>query len=241
MTQPNHMKKFSLSFKNLVKLSNSTPNIVGSNFCYKNKVDNCFYQYNSESTSPFFTPIYPWSGYSGNYFATQFNDGNNSISQPLNVYLREVQAGNSVSSYNGSGLDEISYIHSKIVTTTSAETENGVEVISAATYPYFRTEFVDRRFDYDLEIALTPSGNKSSINGIKGYLKGLLYNGIEMSYDNTYNVIANNKTNEDNFLMSFNFIPLDANTNYYAVYDSNIRGYSLLPQMKKRNCNRVIW
>lgn len=67
-------------------------------------------------------------------------------------------------------------------------------------YPYFRTEFVDRRLDYDLYYA-TPYKRLDFENGDEhgwwaGKIAGHVYNGIEMAYENnaSKNIISDDST-----------------------------------------------
>lgn len=66
-------------------------------------------------------------------------------------------------------------------------------------HAYFRTEFVDRRLDYDLTY-VTPciTSDKSTSDRVwaNGRLSGLTYNGIEMAYKDTY-IIASKETNTE--------------------------------------------
>ena len=67
------------------------------------------------------------------------------------------------------------------------------------TLPYFRGMFVDRRFDYDLVLLAPVVGSYFTLNkdalwkedvwkGVR--LSGTTYNGIEMAYDDEYNIIS---------------------------------------------------
>ena len=57
-------------------------------------------------------------------------------------------------------------------------------------YTYTRTEFIDRRFDFDM-FYITPYNKKVEEEWSMGRLSALTYNGIEMLYDNAKNIIGN--------------------------------------------------
>lgn len=120
-------------------------------------------------------------------------------------------------------------------------------------YPYFRTEFVDRRLDYDLYYA-TPYKrldfeNNEENNWWAGKIAGYVYNGIEMAYENnaSRNIISNdssdleysynvsgdvtwNSSNRKRFYSSIikvDGFDIDIKDVYYSNYNSNIAGNEL--------------
>ena len=68
--------------------------------------------------------------------------------------------------------------------------------------PYFRTEFIDRRLDYDF-IYVTPTNmtDNSTLDRtwVNGRLSGLTYNGIEMLYEGQYIITSENGNTEYNY------------------------------------------
>lgn len=64
--------------------------------------------------------------------------------------------------------------------------------------PYLRALYVDRRLDYDLTVLAPVKGNNFSLHSNvnknriwkSGRISGWTYNGIEMSYDENYNIIS---------------------------------------------------
>jgi hypothetical protein len=75
---------------------------------------------------------------------------------------------------------------------------------TTTTMPHLRALFVDRRFDYDF-IVLGPMLHNIS-NGDNVYkttrLSGVTYGGIEMAYDDNYNVISANTTINNGIMTS---------------------------------------
>lgn len=63
--------------------------------------------------------------------------------------------------------------------------------------PHFRTEFIDRRIDYDLIIMTPYNGDETMIelspteyDWTKGRVSGTVINGIELSYDKAFNILG---------------------------------------------------
>ena len=92
--------------------------------------------------------------------------------------------------------------------------------------PYFRTEFIDRRLDYDL-IYVTPckttDRNANDNVWANGRLSGLTYNGIEMAYKDTYVISSDGsgteyKYNRDKSSLELN---TDGKAKKKRLYTSN--------------------
>ncbi len=65
--------------------------------------------------------------------------------------------------------------------------------------PYFRTEFIDRRLDYDfIYVTPTESVDRSISDKVwsNGRLSGLTYNGIEMLYNDQYIIASNDESSQ---------------------------------------------
>ena len=153
----------------------------------------------------------------GNYFAAFTNDGSYISQNKIDGKNIKIERSPSFASIspnvcNGEpkvkGADIIDTIRGfPLVHTTSKEIcTSGKQVLSGdtdggvTTLPYLRALFVDRRLDYDIQVLapVTTSNINLYNNAIKnrnipwkgGRLTGWIYNGIEMSYDNEYNIIS---------------------------------------------------
>jgi hypothetical protein len=86
--------------------------------------------------------------------------------------------------------------------------------------PYFRTEFIDRRFDYDL-IFITPTKYGNTIDDWNcARLVGYTYNGIEMAYTDENKIIVSASGTPDNTEYKF-----DKNTGVITLTNSKKRFY----------------
>ena len=183
------------------------PNIVGENFStpFKNKNG---YSPGFTPGGPRFNSVYNDSKYIGNYFAAFTRDGSyieNGKIDGRNISIERLPSFASVSPMRGNspkmkGMDVINnitnfeWVYNKKTQTLSNDKQR-------TTLPYLRALFVDRRFDYDLTI-LAPYAMfdgmtlyKESEKGrertwMGGRVSGWTYNGIEMSYDDEYNIIS---------------------------------------------------
>jgi hypothetical protein len=90
-----------------------------------------------------------------------------------------------------SGIDNFHYVY-------QTDNQQLTGDISRKVQPYLRALFVDRRFDFDVVIMAPSINNNFSMYTNKdrdvvwkgGRISGWTYNGIEMSYDEDYNVIS---------------------------------------------------
>lgn len=175
------------------------PNIVGSN--YNNNVDH------GAAPEPRFNNLYSEPSYIGNYFAAFTRDGGYVSKNKINPNINIVRSPSfaSVSPTNitivkTKGQDIKGKIGSNFNRTHTKSTQKLDGDINRTTLPYLRALYLDRRFDYDF-IILGPvvtnnfslyTDDEDSRNTIwqSGRLSGFTYNGIEMSYDDNYNVIS---------------------------------------------------
>lgn len=200
--------------------SEKQSNIVGNNYnnmdwATKTPVDKTTYGGNFNST------IFANEKYVGNYFAAFTRDGGYITKKIIDgdIKIERSPSFASVSPFKGSnpdtpkvkGTDVEDYIHPFF---KYAHTKGKQKLtVSGGTkewnnLPYLRAMYVDRRLDYDLLVLapavgsyfdLYPSAEKERERVWKsGRINGWIYNGIEMAYDNDYNVISA-KTYVDDF------------------------------------------
>ena len=188
--------------------NNIMPNIVGSN-------------YSGVSEDISFNPFYN-NQRQGSYFAAFTNDGgytsrtgiDESISVmkiPVNTLVSPIEGGSVI---KPKGKD------------VSGKFDKFSSVCGSGSYnSYFRGLFSDRRFDYNLTVIAPYLGSNLSLHK-DGYadefwknirLSGITYGGIEMGYDDDYNIIsAITKENSDG---SMTVEPISGNTYYEYSYD----------------------
>lgn len=66
------------------------------------------------------------------------------------------------------------------------------KVIDSKNHPYIAVPFIDRRFDYEFEI-FTPNNISGDEKSNVWKISGHTYNGIEMAYDDNYQIIGSNE------------------------------------------------
>lgn len=178
------------------------PNIVGNNY---NQIPN-----HTSDTMPKFNELYSTdTKYIGNYFAAFTRDGGyvskNKIDSKINVMRSPSFASitpTNINTVKTKGQDIKGRIGTNFSRTHTKSTQKLDGDINRATLPYLRALYVDRRFDYDLTILGPVVTNNFSLyansedgrNRIwqSGRMSGFTYNGIEMSYDDSYNIISAN-------------------------------------------------
>lgn len=171
------------------------PNIVGDN-------------YSGVTKSPSFNNVLSSNTQrQGNYFAAFTSDGGyktkNTIDGKVSVMRIPSQASVSPLSDNSikvKGKDsegeigKFQYAYNSGSQTLPNDTRRNVN-------PYLRTMFLDRRFDYDLVILAPFIGSSFSLgqNDVSwrsSRLSGFTYGGIEMAYDDEYNIISANTSDD---------------------------------------------
>lgn len=141
----------------------------------------------------------------GVYFATFTNNGSFIFSGNGTACNTDANIGTESIPYKADVITEfcpgsynqISYIPENVYTTNNE-----------TLYPYFRGEFIDRRFDYSLYVRLPYKKNAfiysddfdSNDDGnyyIKdvAQIKMMSYNGIDLAYDDNFNIISNTTEN----------------------------------------------
>lgn len=199
--QKENFSSYTIDGQSKVVCDKENPNIVSSNYRYidattfvpTTSVIDTDYGFNEKYSD--------YNGKSGNYFAgfTRFADitgCNNSGSPVVDVTLGEFKR----LPYMADDLnDELCTdeavksnppsdgVFNALYNRIRKQNVNSHFLMERGYLPYFRTEFVDRRFDYHLLYA-TPYKRleyeiNDDINWWTGRMVGLTYNGIEMGYD----------------------------------------------------------
>lgn len=187
-------QQFVLSDNSIVSSLSEFPYIVGNN-----------YSGATEEERPQFNPIYK-TNYVGTYFGAFSNDGGyiskNEVDPEESVLRLPSYA--TVSPHNTlktKGRDISGNISSfeRAYNTMNRLHPND----PSRTYPYLRAMTIDRRLDYNIVIfAPSISSNftlhTSDIENIwkGGRVSGTTYNGIEMAYDELYNIISANTADD---------------------------------------------
>ena len=182
---------FKTSNASTVQCNEYSPNIVSSNYCY---VVNALPS-SAGISSYDFNPKYSDSANTaGNHFAVFSNDAGitqlteNTCSQDASVEYQEIPFNsNPISGLCLNG--EENGIRQEVYSGTTALTDSR----------YFRTEFIDMRFDYDF-IYITGrrishydvNGQETSATWNLARISAVTYNGIEMLYDDNKNIISSN-------------------------------------------------
>ena len=157
----------------------TTPNIVSYNYRYTN--ENGLPEDIAVIDGDFdFNPKYADSANTaGNYFAGFTNNANlvkNSYGTcqhgEIDTFQRIPAKVNDIAEERGA-----SFCY-------DYEGNDGVESPVNDNNPYLRTEFIDRRLDYDM-LYITPCNVESGGTWSKGRLSGVTFNGIEMLYDDS--------------------------------------------------------
>lgn len=211
--------QYVLNDKWQVTSNDTTPNIVGVNYSGATTDKRAFSEYSEPDLTkmlPYFNSLIFKSNKKlvGNYFAAFTHNGgyetNKKLKKGLNV-LRQ-PSYTSVSPINGNDLKEIGRDRIGPITNFKYVYDTGQQMLpddkKRTVQPYIRAMFVDRRLDYDFTIIapLTssnfnlydpdsedPDNEKENekneiLRGAR--LSGFTYNGIEMVYDDDYNIIG---------------------------------------------------
>ena len=188
------------------------PNIVGFN-------------YSGTSENIEFNPLYRESAASkmGNYFAAFTNNGGYSSTTAIDS-SKVVNAIPNFAAVNVYG-DYIKPIGEE-KEGTIGQFAKASDSTPTPTMPYFRAMYLDRRFDYNLLVFAPIVGysikiGSDNITWRSGRISGATYNGIEMAYDENYNIIsATNEYDSENGELS----KVDSNGNLeysYSIPNAN--------------------
>ena len=180
------------------------PNIVGNNYRGAN------------NDGANFNPQYKNSNLVGNYFAAFTRDAsyiNNTTIDGKNINIQRSPSFASISPYSNNTLKRKGKDDKGVLTKferaynkmdTQQELDND---ISRVTLPYLRALYVDRRLDFDFVILGPVIGINMNMYPKKdadkeiiwksGRISGFTYNGIEMAYDENYNIISANTSDDE--------------------------------------------
>lgn len=184
---------YTLDDYGVAECTSAIPNIVGDN-------------YNGIDKSPSFNKVLSSNTVNqGNYFAAFTNDGGYKTKDSIDGKVSVMRIPNhaSVSPYKINGVEDPPKTKGK-------DLEGGIEKFPYAynggtqklkgdsqrnVKPYLRAMFLDRRFDYDLVVLAPFIGSSFSLgsNDVpwkSSRLSGVTYGGIEMAYDDEYNIIS---------------------------------------------------
>lgn len=216
---------FVTSERTEVTCNKYSPNIVSKNYCYvKDTMPE-----NAGIISYAFNPKYNnTTNTAGNYFAAFSNEAaivqldNNTCVKDESIDYQSIPFNtNEISGLCLNGEEEI--------LKPEVYTGNGTN-----TSRYFRTEFIDRRFDYDFIFITGRRTNHFDVNGVETAstwnltrVSAVTYNGIEMLYDDRYNIVSKTGNTEYNYdydvTSSLTVTLKDSNsTNYKKFYDSKL-------------------
>ena len=187
---------YTLDDYGVAECTSAIPNIVGDNY---NGV--------GVKESPSFNKVLSSNTDNpGNYFAAFTNDGGYKDKSTIDGKVSVMRIPNhaSVSPYSKSnipktkgkdlegGIEKFPYAYNGGTQTLIGDSQRNVK-------PYLRAMFLDRRFDYDLVVLAPFIGSSFSLgsNDVpwkSSRLSGVTYGGIEMAYDDEYNIISADTT-----------------------------------------------
>jgi hypothetical protein len=173
-TEDEELKDITFDSDGFVTCESSSPNIIGWNYTrYNNDIACDFEDNKTYSGSPTFNKLFTDYSHLGNYFAA-FENTNNPKVMTSSPYNADMQSG------------------------TTSPSSYPSALYSGSKNPYFRGMFLDRRPDYDFFIMVPFNGEWNFISNEDevrcGRIIGLQINGIEMAYDNSYNIIGSSKS-----------------------------------------------
>ena len=166
-----------------VTIDTSFPNIVGSNYIGAN----------GTSFNPNFYKGSDKGNRNGNYFAVFTNNGGYTGRATIdnNINVRRIPNYAAVNALDNQ-MKPLGDDLTGVITMFNKAYNSG------QTMPHFRAMCLDRRFDYDL-IVFAPINDYplgvpslSGVSWFTGRISGVTYNGIEMSYDDEYNIVSAN-------------------------------------------------
>ena len=192
--------------------SKRIPNIVGGNFDNRRSLDRDT-NYEPGENKPTFNAMFEIvSSYTGNYFAAYTNNGRYTGKTTGDCSITIMQIPNKAAvnvdrevGWKPTNQDlsyDYNYLRYSSIFTKLTNSSTDAACTNRATLPHFRAMFVDRKLDYDLvvwtptpvTIKLYPDDSKNNfLNNTR--ISGCTYNGIEMIYDEEYNIISSNGNN----------------------------------------------
>ena len=209
-TLKNKTVSYTLSDRSTVTCDSSYPNIVGNN--YKTENDNDDIDRNRKA-GPYLNERFErYYKYQGNYFAVFSNNGGYINNKTIDKDIPVIKSPNYslVTRYvNNNPEKEIGKdIKNKMITEFNYVYDSGT-TNSIKHLPYLRTMFVDRRLDFNLQILAPSTGQNIRLYPLVdgelspkekvwkgGRISGTTYGGIEMSYDEEYNILSANTSDD---------------------------------------------
>jgi hypothetical protein len=186
---------------NYVSSAEEFPQVVGSNYYEEGREGPKPLGGNDDNTPRFNTNYKNHGGYIGNYFAAFTKNGRYTTTTSGNcrtsiMALPNYAAVNLESNWKRLGRDLQKNLTSLPKTYESGD--NDGECNGKHTQPYLRSLYVDRRLDYDLVIWGPAMGNNMRLHSATesertwrgARISGWTYGGIEMSFDEEYNIIS---------------------------------------------------
>ena len=246
--QTEEFNEWIYSDESQVTNSNNIPNIVASNYSSDgNKSGNIT---NGAKYNDLFkvreSGAYT-SKYIGNYFSAFSNNGRyiNSYSGDCSAKSVSIPDNTAVNLVNENGGWKIlgdKYIYE----TDEMVLANALGIASIAgrsdavcnnltnRKPYLRAMYVDRKLDYDLllftptnaQLYVTPESSETDKNipVTSARVSGFTYNGIEMSYDDEYNVISVDENGNPDKRLEYSYNVSEGNSNCYTIHNKVIAG-----------------
>ena len=177
------------------------PQVVGSNY----------YSTSANTSSPRMNDYYDKNTYLGNYFAAFTKNGryvssNSGDCKTSIMSLPNYSAVNLQNGWKQIGRDtKIADITTIQKVYKSGNTGDGSCRGGTITQPYLRTLFIDRRLDYDYIFFGPTTGNNFKLHNDEAHervwksarISGITYGGVEMSYDEEYNIVSAETTYSD--------------------------------------------
>ena len=248
MYQGEDMSTFLFTDSSTVNAVYTAPNIVSSN---------CSGHTQDEPGLPSFNKAFSARNnseeYVGNYFAAFTNDGGYISKKAISSGESVMRAPSfaSVSPYNSTtpkekGKDIEGRINTnfRLAHTSSSQTLTGDK--TRQVNPWLRAMFVDRRLDYNLTI-LAPIIGSSSFRlhednpnaeavwqGAR--ISGQTYNGVEMSYDQDYNIISADVVTEEETL---EYVSASANNRLEYSFAYGTGSTNAVTQYNKGDANSI--
>lgn len=180
---------YTLDDYGVAECTSAIPNIVGDN-------------YSGVTESPSFNKVLSSNtDKQGNYFASFTNDGGYKTKNTIDgkVSVMRIPNHTSVSPLSDNSIKvkgkDLEGEIGKFQYTYNSGTQTLPNDSRRAVKPYLRAMFLDRRFDYDL-VVLAPfigssfSLGSNDVSWKSSRLSGVTYGGIEMAYDDEYNIIS---------------------------------------------------
>ena len=224
------LKKYILTDYNTSTLLDTMyPHIVGNN--YKDR--------NGEN-GPLWNKEYNYPSYLGNYFAAFSMNGRYVTNKTIDCNINTMRLPNYSTQFPSNSLKQIGkditgQIGSFKYAYDSQPSQNIDCQTLTPTQPYLRALYIDRRVDFDFTILGPCMGENFTLYGINNTVAaakdriwksaricGYIYNGIEMAYDEEYNIIsAKSESNgfSPNNRLEYSYSSSSGNTNARTQYN----------------------